>query len=239
MHKVFIADDEAWIIVGMKKLIEKSGLPFKVVGEAYNGVTALEEMEKKKPDVLFSDIRMPGYNGLELLEEMQKRGILAKVVFISGYAEFEYAQKAVELHAYDYLLKPVKQENLNRVLGRIHEELDGDTERDEEEEVSLTVMQQIISEIQERYTENITLTELAETYKISTGHLSNLIKRELKLQFSEYIAARRIQRAKELLADDTLSIEQIAGMVGYKDYFYFTKVFKKVAGVSPSKYRKM
>ena len=239
MHKVFIADDEAWIIVGMKKLIEKSGLPFKVVGEAYNGVTALEEMEKKKPDVLFSDIRMPGYNGLELLEEMQKRGILAKVVFISGYAEFEYAQKAVELHAYDYLLKPVKQENLNRVLGRIHEELDGDTERDEEEEVSLTVMQQIISEIQERYTENITLTELAETYKISTGHLSNLIKRELKLPFSEYIAARRIQRAKELLADDTLSIEQIAGMVGYKDYFYFTKVFKKVAGVSPSKYRKM
>ena len=239
MHKVFIADDEAWIIVGMKKLIEKSGLPFKVVGEAYNGVTALEEMEKKKPDVLFSDIRMPGYNGLELLEEMQKRGILAKVVFISGYAEFEYAQKAVELHAYDYLLKPVKQENLNRVLGRIHEELDGDTERDEEEEVSLTVMQQIISEIQERYTENITLTELAETYKISTGHLSNLIKRELKLPFSEYITARRIQRAKELLADDTLSIEQIAGMVGYKDYFYFTKVFKKVAGVSPSKYRKM
>lgn len=57
MHKVFIADDEAWIIVGMKKLIEKSDLPFKVVGEAYNGVTALEEMEKKKPDVLFSDIR--------------------------------------------------------------------------------------------------------------------------------------------------------------------------------------
>ena len=70
MHKVFIADDEAWIIVGMKKLIEKSDLPFKVVGEAYNGVTALEEMEKKKPDVLFSDIRMPGYNGLDLLEEM-------------------------------------------------------------------------------------------------------------------------------------------------------------------------
>lgn len=182
---------------------------------------------------------MPGYNGLDLLEEMQKRGILAKVVFISGYADFEYAQKAVELHAYDYLLKPVKQEKLNQVLGRIHEDLGGDTERDEEEEVSLTVMQQIISEIQERYTENITLTELAENYKISTGHLSNLIKRELKLSFSEYIAARRIQRAKELLADDTLSIEQIAGMVGYKDYFYFTKVFKKVAGVSPSKYRKM
>ena len=159
MHKVFIADDEAWIIVGMKKLIEKSDLPFKVVGEAYNGVTALEEMEKKKPDVLFSDIRMPGYNGLDLLEEMQKRGILAKVVFISGYADFEYAQKAVELHAYDYLLKPVKQEKLNQVLGRIHEDLGGDTERDEEEEVSLTVMQQIISEIQERYTENITLTE--------------------------------------------------------------------------------
>lgn len=239
MYKVFIADDEAWTIVGMKKLIEKSGLPFKVIGEASNGVTTLEEMEKKKPDVLFSDIRMPGLNGLELLEELRQRKIESKVVFISGYADFEYAKKAIELQAYDYLLKPVKQEELNKVLNRIDEELNQRMEEEaEEEEVSLTVMQQIVSEIQERYTENITLTELAEKYKISIGHLSNLVKQELKLPFSEYITARRIQTAKELLADETLSIEQIAEQTGYRDYFYFTKVFKKTVGLSPSKYRK-
>ncbi len=241
MYSVFIADDEAWVVIGLKKLIEKSGLPFKVTGEANNGVTALEELEKNPPDVLFSDIRMPGYTGLEVLEELQSKGISTKVVFISGYAEFEYAQKALELKAYDYLLKPIEQEQLNKVLERIAGEYANDESRDmgaQEEEISLTVMCQIVQEIQERYTENITLTDLAEKYGISTSHLSGLLKNELKLPFSEYITARRMQRAKELLKDENLSVAQVAEQTGYNDYFYFTKVFKKTTGITPSKYRK-
>lgn len=240
MYSVFIADDEAWIVIGLKKLIEKSGLPFKVVGEANNGVTTLEEVEKVKPDVLFTDIRMPGYTGIEVLEELRKKEIVSKVVFISGYADFEYAQKAVRLKAYDYLLKPIEQEHLNKVLERIAEDFSGDTSKGMEiqEEVSLTVIRQIVNEIQEHYTENITLTDLAEKYGISTSHLSGLLKNELKLPFSEYIASRRMQKAKELLKDETLSIAQVAEQTGYHDYFYFTRVFKKYVGISPSKYRK-
>lgn len=242
MYSIFIADDEAWVVIGLKKLIEKSGLPFKVIGEANNGVTTLEEIEKKRPDVLFSDIRMPGINGLELLEEMRRRGIEIKTIFISGYAEFEYAQKALELKAYDYLLKPIEQEQLNKVLERIKKDFSADTDRsfelDAKEEVSITIIHQIVGEIQERYTENITLTDLAEKYGISISHLSSLIKNELKLPFSEYITARRIQKAKELLRDESLSIAQVAEQTGYNDYFYFTRVFKKSTGISPSKYRK-
>ncbi len=58
------------------------------------------------------------------------------------------------------------------------------------------------------------------------------------MSFSEYITAKRVQKAKELLADERLSVEKVANEVGYKDYFYFTKVFKKAVGISPSKYRK-
>lgn len=64
-------------------------------------------------------------------------------------------------------------------------------------------------------------------YNISSSRLSTLIKKELGLSFSEYITARRMQKAKELLKDDSRSIEEIANAVGYHDYFYFTKVFKK------------
>lgn len=95
-----------------------------------------------------------------------------------------------------------------------------------------------MDEIKERYTENITLTGLAEKYSISVSYLSELLKEHLQLSFSEYISSKRIQKAKELLADDSLSIEQIAEQTGYNDYFYFTKVFKKNTGISPSKYRK-
>ena len=107
-----------------------------------------------------------------------------------------------------------------------------------EEEVSEGMLQKIITEIKTRYTENISLSELAERYGISISYLSSLVKEELHLSFSEYITAKRIQKAKELLEDETLSIEQIAEQTGYNDYFYFTKVFKKTLGISPSKYRK-
>lgn len=238
MQKIFIADDEMWIIMGLKKLIEKSGKAFSVVGEANNGVTALEELEKKTPDVLFTDIRMPGYNGLELLEKLNEKGLELKVVFITGYADFEYAQSALRLGAFDYLVKPIDQDKLEEVLDRL---LDGDGGEDGTEieaDVNPTTLQRIIQEIKCNFAEDITLTDLAREYGISASHLSGLIKAELKMSFSEYIAARRVQKAKELLADEKISIEEIAAQVGYSDYFYFTKVFKKNVGISPSKYRK-
>ena len=237
MYSVYIADDEMWVIVGLKKRIEKTGLPFQVVGEANNGVMALEEIEKKKPDILFTDIRMPGYNGLELLELLRKKELDTKVVLISGYAEFEYAQSAIRNGAYDYLLKPIDQDKLQTVLERILG--DGSTESGNVQElVAPSTIRKIMDEIKEHYTENITLTGLAEKYSISVSYLSELFKEHLQLSFSEYISSKRIQKAKELLADDSLSIEQIAEQTGYNDYFYFTKVFKKNTGISPSKYRK-
>lgn len=241
MYKVFIADDEMWVIIGLKKLIEKSKLPFSVIGEANNGVTALEEVESKKPDVLITDIRMPGYNGLELINRVNEKRIDVKAVFISGYTEFEYARSAVRLGAFDYLLKPVEQEALNDVLERIQIQLhkgQGISEVEEAYLESPVMLNQVIHEIQEGYMGNITLCGLAEKYGISTGYLSSLLKAELGLSFIEYMTSKRIQKAKELLTDEKLSIDTIAGMVGYNDYFYFTKVFKKTTGISPGKYRK-
>ena len=71
MYRVLVADDELWMTLSIKKLIEKSGLPFRVIGEVMNGVAALEAVEREKPDLLITDIRMPGYDGLELLEQMK------------------------------------------------------------------------------------------------------------------------------------------------------------------------
>ena len=240
MQKVFIVDDEMWIIIGLKKLIEKSNLPFQVIGEANNGVSALEEIEEKKPDIVFTDIRMPGYDGLELIRRIKEKNLDMKVVFISGYADFEYARTAIRLGAFDYLLKPIEQDKLNEVLQALLAST-GETQEslgDEQEEVNPTVVKQIIAEMKQNYTTNITLTYLSKKYGISISYLSSLIKEELQLSFSEYIASKRVRKAKELLADEKLSIEEIAEQVGYSDYFYFTKVFKKVAGISPSKYRK-
>lgn len=241
MYKIFLADDEIWVIMGLKKLIEKTGAPFRVVGEANNGIVALEEIEEKKPDVLITDIRMPGMDGLQLMQKIQEKNLDTRVVLVSGYAEFNYAQQAMRMGAVDYLLKPVEEEALAEVLERLEIMLNKDGKKPEEqtdEELNPSVLESIIEEIRKNYKDNITLTKLAERYNISAGHLSSLLKEELGMPFSEYITSKRIQRAKELLDDESLSVDAIAREVGYKDYFYFTKVFKKAVGISPSKYRK-
>lgn len=243
MVNVYIADDEVWIILGLKKLLEKLDIDAYVVGTANNGLMAKEEIERFKPDVVFADIRMPGLSGLELLQEIPKVSPDSKVVIISGYAEFSYAQEAVQHHAFDYLLKPIKEEDLSRVMTSLLSEMDegeasGEMEDGERPPAYDRMIDNVISEIREHYMEDISLTSLSAKYNISLGHLSKMIKESLSVNFSDYIASLRIQRAKELLRDDRLSIQEIAEIVGYNDYFYFTKVFKRVEGISPSKYRK-
>ena len=220
-----------------------------MIGEAHNGVTTLEDIKTLKPDVLFTDIRMPGLSGLEVMSYISEHQFATKVVLISGYAEFEYARQAMLCGAFDYLLKPIQQETLNKTLSRLRNELEpaaSETSEDTMENATITdlstagtsLFKKILAYIQEHDTEELSLTSLAEMYNISSSRLSTLIKKELGLSFSEYITARRMQKAEELLKDDSRSIEEIANAVGYHDYFYFTKVFKKTQGISPSKYRK-
>ncbi len=238
MINVYIADDEVWITLGLKKLLEKLDMDIFVVGTANNGLTAKEEIGQFKPDVVFTDIRMPGLSGLELLQEIPEVSPDTKVVIISGYAEFSYAKEAVQHHAYDYLLKPIKEEDLARVMSSFASEGKGEEEGGAEAPEFDRMIDNVVTEIRDHYMEDISLTSLAAKYNLSMARLSEMIKEHLKVNFSDYIASLRIQRAKELLRDESLSIQEIAEIVGYNDYFYFTKVFKKVEGISPSKYRK-
>ncbi|MBQ6315655.1 MAG: response regulator [Mogibacterium sp.] len=240
MLTVYIADDEVWITLGLTKLLEKSGYDIWVVGTANNGITAREEIAEFKPDILFTDIRMPGLTGLELLREIPNISPATKVVMISGFAEFSYAQEAVQHHAYDYLLKPIKEEELGRILSNISSESgdDQDVSANTETSAPERMIDSVISDIRNHYTEDIQLTTLASKYSVSIARLSTEIKKKIGMTFSDYVTQLRIQRAKELLSDESMSVGEIAEIVGYNDYFYFIKVFKKVQGISPSKYRK-
>lgn len=126
--KLFIAEDEEWIRRGIKKMIRWKELSLELAGEADNGISAAEEIRKCKPDIVLADIRMPGLDGLELVSRL-KLDTDAKYIFISGYKEFEYARKAIELNAVSYLLKPVDPEELNEVLHAATEEIMKDRQK--------------------------------------------------------------------------------------------------------------
>ncbi|WP_029192515.1 response regulator transcription factor [Paenibacillus harenae] len=124
MHTVFIVDDEPWVAYGIKQLVEWESLGYTVIGEAHNGLSALETIMEKKPDLVLSDIRMPGLDGIELLEQIRLHDLPSKVILISGYSEFEYAQQALRLGAFDYLLKQVDKNKLTDTLTRLKKDLE-------------------------------------------------------------------------------------------------------------------
>jgi two-component system response regulator YesN len=124
MHKVLIVDDESWVVESLKDLVDWKGYGFEVVGQAYNGVDALEAMRKYRPDVVFTDIRMPEMNGLELLQRGKSLPFPIHFVVVSGYAEFAYAQKAISYGAIAYCLKPFDEMEISGILLKLSKTFD-------------------------------------------------------------------------------------------------------------------
>ena len=124
MYSVLLIDDESWVMEDLKLLVDWECLGFKVVAGANNAEAARIAIDKFNPDLVVSDIRMPGLSGIQLLEEYADVKHSFKTVFVTAYGKFEYAKKALELGAFGYLLKPVEPNELKMLLIRIKDALD-------------------------------------------------------------------------------------------------------------------
>ncbi|MDO5408136.1 MAG: response regulator, partial [Eubacteriales bacterium] len=118
-YPLLICDDELTLRNGLKKLIERSGLPLAICGLASNGFEAFEIIREKQPSIVLMDINMPGMSGLDVIAETRKLEIPVKFIIISGHDEFQYAQRACRLEVLDYLLKPINKDELLELLERI------------------------------------------------------------------------------------------------------------------------
>lgn len=116
MFKLLIADDEEIIRKRLVMKIEWNSLGFEVIGEASNGLELLELIKRLKPDVVLTDIRMPLMDGIELVEKVKEENIDTEIIVLSGFAEFEYAQKMLRLGVKDYILKPIDKEQIYKVF---------------------------------------------------------------------------------------------------------------------------
>ena len=119
MLKVLIADDEKNICLMIQKLIPWERYGMEVIGLVHTGMDAVRVMGEMRPDIVISDIRMPGYDGLELVQKAHDMDIIADFIIISGYKYFEYAHKALNLGVEHYLLKPIDKKELEETLEKI------------------------------------------------------------------------------------------------------------------------
>lgn len=123
-YTVLLADDEEEVIQVILKKIDWESLGFSVIGYANNGVKALEMVEEFQPDLVMTDIKMPYMDGIELSHRIKEDFPATKLLFFTGFDEFEYAKEAVHLEVEEYILKPVNASELTEILTRLKEKLD-------------------------------------------------------------------------------------------------------------------
>ncbi|MBY0010906.1 response regulator transcription factor [Paenibacillus typhae] len=252
---ILIVDDEPKSREGLKKMLGVwSAGQFEVL-TASNGVEALQILERIPVELMITDIRMPEITGLALVSQLRERGIRSQpsVILISGYAQFEYAQQAIHLSVVDYLLKPVSKDKL---VESVEKALKAGEEREHllfmrkmadpqllavrNEEAALSdPVRQAIQFVEMHIEDAISLQEVAGHVHLNGSYFSALFKEQCQINFSEYVARRKLQKAKELLLKTNLPIAEIASRTGYQAVKYFNKLFKEHEGMSPGRYRSM
>ena len=183
MLKVLIADDEIKVSQLVFHLIHWEELGMEVIGIVNDGVKAYEIIVEKQPDIVITDIRMPGMDGIELVEKTIRELEFGKKVFfviISGYSQFEYAQQAVKLGVEDYLLKPIKKKELGAVLHKILEKHNATANALEEKENLRNHLQMTQQKVKNSF-----LSELVDNYRQSMLMMDGEdIYREFECRFS-------------------------------------------------------
>ncbi|MFF2480303.1 response regulator [Paenibacillus sp. NPDC058071] len=121
MYKILLVDDEAMSKKSLVKILTSANSSYLIVGEASDGAEALRLAEKEQPHLIITDISMPVMDGLELIHQLRSSGSRVDIVILSGYGEFEYAQQALRYGVADYILKPMRQEQVTQVVEQRYE----------------------------------------------------------------------------------------------------------------------
>ena len=249
--RILVADDEPIERMVISKIIQGYFGDEIEIWQAKNGREAIEVFQEQNCRIAILDISMPGINGLDAAEEIRQKDAECSIIFLTAYDEFDYAKRAIRVHALDYLLKPSTKEELIAVLEeavylarqgknrKMKSALTDVSENIEKQEVikNRILAEQIREYIETHYMEDICLQDVAEQFRYSDAYFCRFFKQNFDKNFIVYLSELRIEKAKELLADVTVNIKDIGQKVGYRDSSYFTKVFKRIVGVTPSEYR--
>lgn len=245
MYRVVLIDDEKIIVDGLTQVIKWADYNCEVVGAAYDAAGGAALIRRLKPHIVFTDIKMPDQDGLTMLAGLKSEFPEMQIAVLTGYRDFNYAQEAIKLGVTRFLLKPSKMDELHEALSAMKERLDklppdaaaGEDEPCLDRHAGSFIVNQATAYIEEHYAQKLTLQEVADKCYVSQWHLSKLINKYTGNTFYELLNNVRIEKAKALLNDPKLKIGDIVDMVGYSDAAHFSRVFKRIVGVSANEYR--
>lgn len=341
MYKVYIVEDEHLEREALKTILNKQAPDVDVVGSAASGMAALEGIKETDPDIILMDINIPEINGIEVLRKVKQADPNKKVILITAFNEFDFAHQAIKAKVDDFLLKPIRPEQLleairqaigslkaneksmfnekmNEVLFAVVQKKYSDTRRALTEYIDLlyehysydllsieheidhfmeelntiardtyhydampslrggsgqhfvnnyktpydlkieimkvidkifdhmlennenrkNTIEDILNYIDRNCAKDISLDQVGEYANMSSYYLSKIFKKETGVNFVTYLTERKIEIAKDMLINTDVPIINIALDLSYHEPNYFSKVFKKSTGMTPTEYRK-
>jgi len=238
MYRVMVIDDEPSARRLLQASVDWKKYQMNVVGEAQNGIEAINTIDEYQPDLAFVDINMPFMDGIEFTRLVNGRYPDLLIIILTAYDEFEYARQCVRLNVFEYLLKPFSRVELNQTLERVKKHLDSREKHEEDQDtaIELSAIEKIRQYLRNNYTDStINLTGVAQKFGFSSSYLSRKFKAETGKSFVDYLTERRMERAKELAARGVM-LYSAAASVGIPDPNYFGRCFKKYSGCTYSEY---
>lgn len=247
MYEVVLVDDDVIVIEFLKKVIPWQDYDFQVVASFQDSNEALAFMQENPFDVLITDIGMPKLNGIELIEQLKKTNITSYNVILSCHDEFTFAQQAIKLEAYDYILKESMEEtNIIALLDRLKQKLDQERYTNNQHVIVTKFLERTTRNddvlkaqkyVQTHLGEKISLTDVAAHLHLNSSYFSRMYKKETGEGFVEYVTRVKMEKALELLDQSGNPVEQIAYELGFESKGYFLKTFKRFYGISPRSYK--
>lgn len=247
MYNVVLIDDENVIVEGLKKVVNWDKYGCRVAATADDATSGAQIIREYKPDILFTDIRMAHIDGLTMLAGVKSEFPDMQITVLTGYRDFEYAKKAIQLGVTRFLLKPSDMEEIDEALEvmtvKLNQIYSGSAIKralsatEIGSEPGSIVVSTALKYMEEHYTERVKLTDVAEKTFVSQWHLSKLLNKYMHQSFNDLLNQMRIEKAKELLCDPGLKVHEISDRLAFNDVTHFSKTFKKFVQCTPNEYR--
>ena len=235
--KIVIIDDEPKIRKGLSKILTaRPG--WHVMGAFAEAQSAIDFLSENEADVVVTDIAMPGLTGLDLIEKLHDTDKNLVFVILSGYARFEYAQRAIDLGVKKYLMKPTSPDEVLQTLEQIEAERDDGLRAVVSQKGTNNLLILRAQEyIDLHYRSKCTLKDVAAALYISPNYLSDLFKKHTGMKFSDYLLEIRMEKARQCLMDVHYKVGDVSTLVGFSDPRYFSSTFRKRYQMSPLEFR--
>ena len=244
MLRMLIVDDERVTREALYTLVDWQELGIEDVELCKNGAEAFDRMLDDYPDIILTDIKMPGLSGLDLIARAHAARMNTVFIVLSGYAEFEFAKEAMHYGVRHYLLKPVSREQLQSVMQEVCAECLSRIAAEGSQTGTTPPTGDLVRVIKTYVRDNISDSSLSlkklseETLFMNPDYVSKLFRKKTGERFSAYVSRKRIEMAKALLrGNPDVLVQDVAEQTGFgNDVQYFFRMFKKATGYTPSEY---